>query len=89
MFLVPRAGKPMFAVAATVAFSRVMVNAHFVTDVAGGAALAIVTTYWLRAWFSRRRLVFAAVGTSGYRVRRAGRATKPRLNVRRHHRRAL
>jgi len=39
--LVPRAGVPLFLLAAAIAFSRVYVGVHYPLDVLGGAALGV------------------------------------------------
>jgi membrane-associated phospholipid phosphatase len=57
-FLIPRWRSGLLAAAAVVGFSRVAVNAHFLTDVLGGAALAVPTTWWLRQCFADFGLVF-------------------------------
>jgi len=72
-FLAPRLRIPLLAAAFLVAVSRVVVGAHFVTDLVGGAALAIVTTYWLRNLCVDRGIVFAAQPDGRVLPRRAGR----------------
>jgi membrane-associated phospholipid phosphatase len=57
-FLAPRLRWPMLVLAAAVALSRVMVGAHYLSDVLGGALLAGLVTLWLRAALARRGLVF-------------------------------
>ena len=57
--IVRRARYVVMAIAAVIGFSRVMVHAHYIGDVVGGAALAIATTAWLRGVFADRGLVFA------------------------------
>jgi membrane-associated phospholipid phosphatase len=47
-FLAPRFRVPLLLLAGLVAASRVVVSAHFVTDIVGGAAVAVITGYWLR-----------------------------------------
>ncbi len=56
--LMPRLRWVLLAPAAAVALSRVVINSHFLGDVAGGAALAVVTTVLLRDWFGDHGLVF-------------------------------
>jgi len=56
-----------------VGFSRVAVNAHFLTDVLGGAALAVPTTWWLRQWFTDFGLVFTKDAAGEYALCRPGR----------------
>ncbi len=39
--------------------SRVIINAHFLGDVAGGTAIAVFVTWVLRDWFAAHEVVFA------------------------------
>lgn len=50
--------KPLLMVAALVALSRIAVGAHYLSDVIAGAAVAMVTTLWLRSFFARRCWIF-------------------------------
>jgi membrane-associated phospholipid phosphatase len=68
-FLLPRWRVPLLVAAALVASSRVVVTAHFVTDVVGGAAVAVLTGYWIRNLCLDRGWVLA---------RRADGSTAPR-----------
>ncbi|WP_207484918.1 phosphatase PAP2 family protein [Arenibaculum pallidiluteum] len=68
--LAPRLRLPLLAAAALVASSRVVIGAHYVTDVVGGAALAVVTTYWLRSLCLDRGWLFAAGPDGSIRPRR-------------------
>jgi len=86
-FLIPRWRGWLLAVASVVGFSRVAVNAHFLTDVIGGAALAVLTTYWLRQGFAAYGLVFTKDGTGEYALRWPGRLIL--FAARRHIRRIL
>lgn len=49
-----KAALPAFALAAAVAWSRMYLNRHWLTDVAGGAllavSLALLSVHWWRAW---------------------------------------
>ena len=72
-FLIPRWRGGLLAVASVVGFSRVAVNAHFLTDVIGGAALAVLTTWWLRQGFAAYGLVFTKDGAGEYALRWPGR----------------
>jgi membrane-associated phospholipid phosphatase len=72
-FLIPRWRNGLFALAAVVGFSRLVVGAHFLTDVVGGAVLALVTTYWLRRGFASFGLVFARNGKGEYATQWPGR----------------
>lgn len=57
-FLLPRWRGALFAFGFFLAFSRVMVNAHYLSDVIGGTVIAVMTTTWLRTVFLNRGLVF-------------------------------
>jgi membrane-associated phospholipid phosphatase len=72
-FLIPPWRGGLLAVASVVGFSRVAVNAHFVTDVIAGAALAGPTTWWLRQRFTAFGLVFTRGGAGEYAPRWPGR----------------
>ena len=71
--LIPRWRTGLLTVAGIVGFSRVAVNAHFVTDVIGGAALAVPTTLWVRQRFAAFGLVFTRGGAGEYAPRWPGR----------------
>lgn len=47
-FLMPRWRWPLLALCGPLALSRVVVHAHYLSDVIGGAAVAVLTTFWLR-----------------------------------------
>ncbi len=57
--VLPRARMGFLALAAVLSFSRVVVGAHYPSDVLAGAFLGIGFTYALAAGFHRRGLVFA------------------------------
>lgn len=57
-FFAPRLRIPLLIVAAVLAFGRVLQFKHFVSDTAGGALLAAITTIWLRQLFARWSIVF-------------------------------
>jgi len=54
----PRARLYLLAIALPLALCRVLQFKHFLSDTAGGAGLAILTTLWLRDRFARWNLVF-------------------------------
>ena len=56
--LVPAARWPLLCLAALLASSRFMINAHFLGDVVGGAAVAVLTTLALRAALAERGWLF-------------------------------
>lgn len=72
IFLWPRFWPWFVALAAVIASSRIIVGAHYPSDVVAGACLAILTTYAWRHAFAKRRLVFSrrADGTYVLRGRR-------------------
>ena len=71
------AGTPEFAVpslAALLASSRFMINAHFLGDVVGGAAVAVLTTLALRAALAERGWLFERRPARGIGLGPAARA---------------
>lgn len=71
-FLLPRWRVALWVVGAFLASSRVMVNAHFLSDVIGGSLWAILLTAWLRARFATWGLVFIRHADGGYGLKPAG-----------------
>jgi undecaprenyl-diphosphatase len=57
-FIWPRLRLAFLTLALWVAVSRVMVGAHWLSDVVAGAALGAATAYALRLWLARRAEVF-------------------------------
>lgn len=57
-FFAPRLRVPLLIVASVLAFGRVLQFKHFISDSVGGAALAALTTIWLRQLFARWNIVF-------------------------------
>ena len=49
----PRWRVLIWSIAAWLAFTRVLIGAHFLADVIAGAALGIASTLWLRHWLDR------------------------------------
>jgi undecaprenyl-diphosphatase len=62
--LFPRARPFLWAFALLIAVSRIVVTAHYASDVIAGAAVGAFGALWVRDWFARRRLGFV-VGTDG------------------------
>ncbi|MFA6265193.1 MAG: phosphatase PAP2 family protein [Pseudolabrys sp.] len=60
----PRARTALLIYAAVIAVSRVVVQAHFVTDTLSGAVVGIVGVVLVRRWFAAERLGFA-IGADG------------------------
>jgi len=62
--LVPRARPFLWTFAVVIAISRVIVGAHFLSDVIAGAVFGAFGALWVRDWFAVRRLGFH-VGADG------------------------
>ena len=62
--LFPRARPFLWGFALLIAMSRIVVTAHFPSDVIAGAAAGAFGAIWVRDWFARRRLGFV-VGADG------------------------
>jgi membrane-associated phospholipid phosphatase len=60
----PRLRAPMLAYALVIAVSRVVLDAHYVSDVIAGAIVGALGAIMIRDWFASRRLGFA-VGADG------------------------
>jgi membrane-associated phospholipid phosphatase len=54
----PRARLPMWIFALVIAISRVVVNAHFPSDIIVGAVVGVVGALLVRGWFAARHLGF-------------------------------
>lgn len=84
-FAWPRLRVWLVGLACLVALARLGQNAHYLSDCLGGAAVAIGTTFWLRARFAERGWVFVSHGE--IRANRNGRMLsrwlKRRLRLRR------
>lgn len=50
----PKARLPALAAASMIAASRIIVGAHFLSDVFAGMTVAVLTSAWLAGWFRRR-----------------------------------
>jgi undecaprenyl-diphosphatase len=68
-FFAPRWRIALFAGAALVAGSRIMVGAHYPSDVIAGAALGLAGAWFVRRWFARAGIVFAVDETGETRLR--------------------
>ncbi|MCL6609812.1 MAG: LysR family transcriptional regulator [Geminicoccaceae bacterium] len=55
----PRARAVLWSCAAAIALSRIVVGAHYPSDVLAGAVVGGLGALLVRAWFAQRRLVFA------------------------------
>jgi undecaprenyl-diphosphatase len=54
----PQARVPVWTYAAIIAASRVVVSAHYPSDVIAGALVGTGSALFIRHWFARRRLGF-------------------------------
>ena len=61
-FLLPRAKAPLLLVAAFFACTRIVLGAHYLSDVIAGAFMSALAVAWLRHWFAGRGVLFAAAG---------------------------
>jgi membrane-associated phospholipid phosphatase len=66
--LYPRARIPMWIFAATIALSRVVLAAHYPSDVLAGAAVGAAGALLVRRWFAARRLGFAVTPAGAVRA---------------------
>jgi len=66
--LYPRARIPMWIFAATIALSRVVLAAHYPSDVLAGAVVGAAGALLVRRWFAARRLAFAVTANGGIRA---------------------
>jgi undecaprenyl-diphosphatase len=57
-YLAPRLRWPLYGLAAVLSFSRVAVNAHYPSDLVGGAMVGIASALLLRALLARHGLLF-------------------------------
>ncbi len=74
----PRYRVPLILAGFGLGFTRVAVNAHYVSDVIAGAALAVVTTLWLRDACARRGWVFVRGRDGKVRLAAPGRLARLR-----------
>jgi undecaprenyl-diphosphatase len=79
----PRARAFLWGYALLIALSRIVVTAHYASDVVAGAAVGAFGALWVRDWFARRRLGFvvaadgevhALPGPSSSRIKKVARA---------------
>jgi len=79
----PRARGFLWGYALLIALSRIVVTAHYASDVVAGAAVGAFGALWVRDWFARRRLGFvvaadgevhALPGPSSSRIKKVARA---------------
>jgi len=77
-FLAPRLRWLFLTIAIPVAFARVANTNHYLSDVIGGAAVAVLMAPVVRNWFAKRGWVFR-VGASGVRLKTEGRIVRARV----------
>lgn len=75
MMWFPQVRLPILAAGTAFALSRIVVGAHYPSDVAAGLAIGFLTAILLGRWFARQRL--------GYRFLNEGKGTPGLLPVRR------
>ena len=61
-YLAPRLRVPLFGLAAAIALSRVVVQAHYVSDIVAGATLGIVAALLVARFFADRGMTFDKAG---------------------------
>jgi membrane-associated phospholipid phosphatase len=64
----PRAQAAMWIYAVLIAVSRVVIAAHYPSDVLAGAVVGVSSALLVRRWFARRRLGFSADACAGVRA---------------------
>lgn len=62
-FLFPRWRFPLFLAGASIAVTRIGVEAHYFTDIFAGGAWGVWVALMCREWFARRGLVFSPTKT--------------------------
>jgi undecaprenyl-diphosphatase len=67
--LIPRARPALWIYALSIAASRIIVDAHYPSDVIAGAAFGAFGAVWVRDWFARRRLGFVVGPDGGVRAK--------------------
>lgn len=65
----PRGRVLLYTVAVWIALSRVLIGAHYFTDIVLGAVLGTVFPYFVRNRFAARRWLFEHSSEGGYRIR--------------------
>ncbi len=75
----PRLRWVLLPLAALLSASRMLVNAHYASDLVASAGLAGLTTYALRGWLARRRLVFTRRADGSIAPRVAARLLRRRI----------
>ena len=68
-FLLPRLRIAMLLLAAGLAATRVVIGAHYLSDILAGALLAMLGVAWLRHWMAGRGMLFTASETGSIRLR--------------------
>lgn len=61
-FLFPRWRIPAFAAASIIAFSRVMLTSHYLSDVLAGAVVAVLCTLAIKHFFERKKIALVGEG---------------------------
>ncbi len=69
--MLPQTRAIAFGLAALIAAARLVLDKHYFTDVAAGAAIGVIVTLWAARWMEARSIVFARNGRGLRRVRGA------------------
>jgi undecaprenyl-diphosphatase len=69
-FLIPRVRPALWVYALAIAASRIIVDAHYPSDVIAGAACGAFGAVWVRDWFALRRLGFVVGPDGGVHAKR-------------------
>ena len=67
--MLPQTRAFAFGLAALIAASRLVLDKHYFSDVAAGAAIGVILTLWAARWMEARSIVFARAGSGTRRVR--------------------
>ena len=81
-WLWPRWRWPILIVGVVCAFSRVVLNVHYVSDVLVGGAIGVTVAHAMRAWFADRGWAFRRRRDGSIRLKPAGRWTLMRVRRR-------
>jgi undecaprenyl-diphosphatase len=68
-FLLPRLRIALLPLAAGLAATRVVIGAHYLSDILAGALLAMLGVAWLRRWMAGRGMLFTASESGSIRLR--------------------
>ncbi|HYH22120.1 MAG TPA: phosphatase PAP2 family protein [Azospirillum sp.] len=78
-FLWPRRRWPILAAGVTGAFSRVVLDVHYLSDILAGGSIGVITALLMREWFANRGWAFRRRPDGSITVKPGGRWVKRRL----------